>query len=316
MYNLKHLKTFESYTDNNTDNNTYISEPLKFKTYKIQYWKNDSNIETVYNGYDYKDTQIEFESFETNDLDTDTKGEYDRRKNSYYITLEFQEKIDEYEWIGSRSESLSEDDPLDISDYPIEDFYDDDSYYRLVSEGDYDTIDDKEVETPYGVSIREEDEKEESIKNEVIGYIRSITSENKNAGYFGSTFYSLKEYLDGYIMIRVADHFFNIDNVNLGKEVLYDYIEGLPQHNSYKNIYGFISINILNRDSNDKKGFRSDLREWKEDNPVLKDLIDYIDIDLSSSEDYYMNWKEDLDDKIDELEYDIDIVLSNGIFDE
>ena len=294
-----YIRTFESFE---------IDKYVNCKFYRVSYWKDNSYIQIEYEDVDYEYVKSEFGAFDTNDLDYDIKGEYNRFDNIYNILVSFEEKINKYRWVGDADD--------DIKDYPISEYYDDNLYYELFEEGEYVEVDSKYVETPESVSNREEKKLEEEIESEVISYIKSITSESKYAAFLGSTFYALMNYKDGYIMFRVSDHFFNISNVQLGKDVLYDYLEGLPQYNTYKNIYGFISINILNKNSHDKKGFRKDFIDWKDDNPKLKYLVDYIDLEVYKSEEYYVFWKDDLLSKISDMKSDIDDVLKNGIFDD
>ncbi len=290
---MKYIKLFEN----------YVKTELGLTFYGVTYWENSSNVKTIYSGIDFEKAEKMFKSFDSGDLDNEVQGEYDRINNVYYITLEFSEKTNVYRWVGSSE--------YDIEDFPLDDYYDDDSLYELMVENDFEIIDTKEVETPNSVDNRNEKELENNLKEEVISYIKSITSENKYAAFLNSTFYALKSYKDGYILLRVADHFFNIDNVNLGKDVLYDYIADLPQYNRYMNIYGFISINILNKDSKDTRGFRKDFKEWKEYNEETADLINYLDLDMN---DYNSDWQEDLDSMLIEMESNIDDVLDKKIF--
>lgn len=280
---MRYIKLFEDFEN----------DVLELKFYLVSY---EDNI--IYNGTSYKDAKKIYDGFDTNDVDSDILSDN--------VTLYLNEKTNIYKYLESED--------YDIEDYPIDEYYDDNTIYKLIKEGDFEVIDSKVIPTQESLNNKRINDYEQEIKTDIINYIKSISDESKVAGFLNSTFYALKKYKDGYIMFRVADHFFNISNINLGKDVIYNNFEDSPQYNDYRNIYGFISVNIF-KDRNDiiddRKGFREKFSEWQDSNSDISDLVKYIDVDISDE----IDWKYELENEIFYIEREIDDVLSKGIFD-
>jgi len=85
----------------------------------------DSNI--IYNGFDFEDAKKEFKN-----------ADYDFNSGGIII---FNKKTDKYKFVGDL-----ENGEYEISDFPLDEYYKDKNYYKLIEEGDFDSIDYKNIE--------------------------------------------------------------------------------------------------------------------------------------------------------------------------
>ena len=85
----------------------------------------DSDI--IYKGLDFEDAKKEFKN-----------ADYDFNSGGIII---FNKKTDKYKFVGDL-----ENGEYEISDFPLEEYYKDKNYYKLIEEGDFDSIDSKDIE--------------------------------------------------------------------------------------------------------------------------------------------------------------------------
>jgi hypothetical protein len=252
----------------------------------------ESDFKNVYYGVNESEAKDIFKFLDRNDIP-------DFMKNK--VSASISKREDVYEWIGN----------YDIEDYPIEEYWNDDKYYINVKEGEREDIDHKPIET-YSES-KEEQTKEayDSLLDNVTSYIKGLSDTWKYGAYLGSTFYSLIPYLDGFIQVRITDHFFNMSNIRLGKNVIWDSVEGNPDMTNRKNIYGFLSINIIDDNSDynqDKRGYLSEYKHRKKDSEY-PNLIKYITYDVSKNEGE--DYGQDIEDALEDIKYQINEVEFN-----
>lgn len=285
------------------ENGGSINQLFELILYLVDLSTDEQNT-TAYYGIDENDAKEAFDS-----------ASYDDFYNEKGGVAILSKQLNTYEFIGE----LGEDET--IEDYPIEEYYEDKDVYKLIDEGLYEEINNRDVEPPPTEQEIERDAAQE-LEADVIAYCKKICEDYKTAAYMGSTFYGLKSYKDGYIMIRVGDHYFNPANVALGKNVIWQDNKSININleNVTKNIYGFLSIVI--RDSNKLNYHQSDfLTEIKQRQEDAKyDLVryivykpeDYVSYDEYSSPDFEI----DIDDDIDIIEGEIDRAMEDKAFDE
>lgn len=279
---MKYIKLYEEY-------NTRPFFELRLYTVQIV---DETETIFLYSGSDKQEANKIYISVNSSDL-------IEGMKYNCSCLFNIQDNI--YEWVGDVDD--------EIKDYDIEEYYDDDSYYKLIEEGELDTIDSKQIKSNY----EEGEELEKNVYNNlelsITEYIKSISKKHKTAAFMGRTFYSLIPYLDGYIQVRVADHFFNFFNINLGKNVIWDYIDVGSKFNTNENIYGFLSIHILDKYSDyykDKKGFKSDFKS-REEYSKYPNLIKIITYDISKDDIEEIDYEYDIDYQLNEIKNEIDI---------
>lgn len=158
----------------------------------------------------------------------------------------------------------------------------------------------------------------EIFKSDIIDYIESISETSKYAAFARSTFYSLVPYKEGYIQVRVADHFFNMYNIHLGRNILWDSVQDLPKYNKYKNIYGFLSINILDANTDYHQDVRGYRKSFISRRNVTKfpSLIEVIKYDIKNHNLDKIHYKLDIQDALNDIKAEIDKALSSKIFDD
>lgn len=278
-------------------NNLIINIFLTLYQVKIEYCES-YNGKIIYLGADENEALIEFESVDSSDSDYD---------NVDAICI-FSKKVNTYNWIG--------DEDYDINDYPIEDYYDDNDCYELVEDSDeWEEIDNKDLDNLSKLKEIEEMDNYSTLDTNIENYIKSISKEYKYAAFLNSTFYALIPYKDGFIQVRIADHFFNPSNIHLGRNVQWDYLENAI--NEKRNIYGFLSIHLLNSNTDyykDKRGYRSDFKYAKSE-AKYSDLITYITYDISKTDIDDIDYETDIDDYLEAIRDEIDIVYEEGLYD-
>lgn len=283
---MKYLKLFEEYNNS--------------KIYPLTFWKvvgstDSGDDEIFYDGIDEIEAKKIYDGIDSSDFNNDDKNVIcfiDKYTNMYKL--------------------IDEDD--DIEDYPLEEYYDSDYVYEIVEEGEYSTVETKKIKSYNDKQKEEEDISYNALLNSAKEYVISISDTHKNAAYMGSTFYSLVPYKDGYIQIRIADHFFKLGYVNLGRDVIWENNEGTNLNDIMKNIYGFLSIQICDSNSDidrDKRDFKKDFIERKNESKY-PDLIQYLtykstdDVDIIS----------DINNELSIIKSEIDNAMEDKAFDE
>jgi hypothetical protein len=283
---MKYIKLFEEYN---------VS-----KIYPLTFWKvigtsdGDDN-EIFYEGIDEIEAKKIYDNIDSSDFNNDDKNIIciiDKYTNTYKLV----------------------DDDDDIEDYPLEEYYNSDYIYEIVEEGDYSTIKTKKIKSHNDKQKEEEIESYNSLLKDTKEYIISISDVYKNAAYMGSTFYSLVPYKDGYIQIRISDHFFKLGYVNLGRDVIWENYDGDNLNNIRKNIYGFLSIQICDSNSDidrDKRDFKKDFIERK-NNSKYPDLIQYLTYNASDDVDII----HDINNELSIIKSEINNAMNDKAFDE
>lgn len=215
-----------------------------------------------------------------------------------------------YKFVGE----LGEDET--IEDYPIEDFYEDESVYKLVEEGEYEEIS-SETERP-SWKIKEEEKRNvaEEIESSIKKYLDSISESSYHAAFLGSTFYCMIPYKDGYIQGRVADHHFKPSYIRLGRNIKVD------EYSKEANFYGYLSIHVRKEKtlSRNEKEFKADY-EFARESAKFPDLVKKIVINV---EDYIDGGREfdisevkgEIDEALEYIKEEIDKALEAGFYEE
>lgn len=206
-----------------------------------------------------------------------------------------------------------------IEDYPIEDYYENSDFYELIKEGDMEDIEYKDIESLESLKTKEEKIRFEDINTQAKEYIISISKEYKVASFLGSTFYALVPYLDGFIQVRIADHFFNLSNINLGRSIIWDNYEHIrPEFTERRDIYGFLSINIIDSNTdyyNDRRGNKSEYK-YRKESSKYPDLIKSLTYDVYDERDYEsFDVLNDIKQAISDIKMEIDEVMAKELFD-
>jgi predicted RNA methylase len=168
--------------------NTYF----QFTTYLVNS-HTDTSSEPIYSGTDYELALRKFNSADIDDIGSDYGG-----------FIVFEKRVDKYEFVGDL-----ENGEYEISDFPIEDYYDNEDFYILKEEGEFETIDQKDIE-PIN---KKSDILLYSIQRHYqqvygrIKYNEIIVSNGKD-----ETDDDYENY--GCIQLRIADHSENITNID------------------------------------------------------------------------------------------------------
>jgi len=282
--------------------NKEVMDNVKYVDFYNVTVSDDTDTKSIYSGIDKTEALSEYNNPDIPEGYTfNVQKNFDKKTNSYKLIYELDAEYDET-----------------IEDFPIEDYYDNEDYYELIEEDDYETLQSESIEMDEEIADREENENVESLEEGIKDYLKSISEHYKNASYMGSTFYSLVPYFDGFIQLRVADHFFKTDYVHLGRNAIWENNEkiGLNIDNVLHNIYGFISINIIDSNSGYNKDkqreFRSDFNLWQ-DGAEYPNLIDYITYYISDYES--IDYEYDINNMIEEVKGYVNEAIEDGAFD-
>lgn len=150
----------------------------------------DNDTTFLYNGTDYERAKLEFDSANVSDFDNDNGG-----------FVLFRKQTSKYKFIGDLE------DGYEISDFPIEDYYNDKEYYELIDEGEYEDLENKDVKHINSSS--------DSILSDIDNYYQKKYGKykyNKIVVDNGKDEHDddYKEY--GCIQLRVSDHSENVNN--------------------------------------------------------------------------------------------------------
>lgn len=152
----------------------------------------DTDTKEIYYGTDYERALLEFNSTNNSDI-----GEFGG-------TALLEKKINVYKFIGDLEDGYYE-----ISDFPIEDYYNDKDYYEIISEGEIEVIESKDIKPINEKSDEILQEVEQYYKNKYGRYkYNQITVDNGKDEYDD-------DYVEyGCIQLRIADHSENVRNID------------------------------------------------------------------------------------------------------
>ena len=167
------------------------TEEFYLTTYRVSAeTEKDSN--ELYIGFDIDRAELEFNSANISDFP------------DYGGIVMFMKKTDKYKFIGDL-----EDGYYQISDFPIEDYFNDRNYYKLIEQGEYEEIKNKVVDP-----INESSDK---LLNDVESHYKNIYGKwkyNKIIVDNGKDYFD-NDYIEyGCIQLRVANHSENVKNID------------------------------------------------------------------------------------------------------
>lgn len=286
-------------------------EFLKSPVYQVnQHINSDDNIssEDIFIGHDLAEAKTQLA--EAGQID-----EYSQYEQTVVLD-KLIPHIDESEAQELLAKTVSmTDEEFDDNSWGIEDIakmLDWDVFYNEPDEMEFRTIERTNT-------IEEErSARQEQLEDEIKTFVRSISTLNKNAAYLGTTQYSLYPVLDGFILIRVANHFFNPQYIHLGKEVTWEENQSFSDSlaNEYKNIYGYLSINVLadTMFSRREKEFVADYRDRKDDSK-FSELVKSITYKADDYDDDTPDYETDIKDEIVFIKEWIEKYHAEGVFD-
>jgi hypothetical protein len=194
----------EKYEKGGSINSEQNNDIVEFKTYDVQVGGN-SHTESIYGGYDLDEAKRKFNQADLDDLSTSDKY------SGGVVILE--EKINKYKFIYD----LGEDE--NIEDFPIEDYYEDDSIYELIEEGEYKEIETRDIIGEKDIKEQNEEQADELL-NETINYFKKLYPRYTKAGYVNrESYYFLIPIpnTDNTIELRLSNHSPNFDNIDSNK---------------------------------------------------------------------------------------------------
>lgn len=263
------------------------------------------NTQEVYLGIDEKDATNQYNRISAGDEDSYMRGD---------LLKVLQKSTNDYKFIYTLDEEYEE----SIEDFPVDEYYNDETYYELQNEGDWESVESEDFKSSKQVKEDEEKQLLDTVETKIKDYIKSIAKEYKNAAFLGSTFYALVPYLDGFITVRVADHFFNPSNIILGRQVIWENMDEInPKFTERRNVYGFLSIHILDSNTDyykDRRGYRQD-HKYTQEQSKYPDLIRVLTYDITNeSEITNTDFIGEIDYELDAIKEEIDIATKNGEF--
>lgn len=211
----------------------------------------DTSSDQKYGGYSYDDAKSDFDSIDYTDVSDVSGG---------YALLE--KRTETYKFVGDLEDGET------IDDYPIEDYYDDYSMYEFVSEGDFETIEEKTISPP--------NESSDELLKEVERYMNSKYGSYK---YNVISVYDDEDNRVGCVQVRVADHSENVSNID--RYLKCDYSLSVVIANLDKTKGRFLTSVYERRSNEDEEYFSSD--------DSFEDIISFIE-----------DW---IEDKSEELRY-------------
>lgn len=237
------------------DNIVYLDE------YYVSFVTDDS-IDKIYFGTDKKQAYSEFESF--NDVPENKKNQ------TTNVTLE----------VGRFIYKFEPDDIQDtMEDYPIEDYYDDSTLYKLISEPeDYKQLEQREIPSA--------NEKTDDLIYDLENYFDKKVKSSKETDSIqfdkiSPSYYRVTVYNNECITLRIKDHTENIYNVDRFSNCDYHISAVVADYDATEKKFG--SINKMERTSKEFEfRFTSD-NSFKEIvnqiEQALKDIIKKISYD-------------------------------------
>ncbi len=169
-----------------------------------------------------RDTQYEYDGKDKDKAELVFKGvsigDFDDREQKYGGMALFQKRIDKYEFVNV----LDEDET--IADFPIEDYYDSDGYYKLVEQGEPEEIDSKRIK---GTDEEKDEEKDKTkhVLNDVVSHFKKKYPINEQAGYhLYPSYYFIVPIagMEANIELRISDHSLNPSNIESKPNIVLD----------------------------------------------------------------------------------------------
>ena len=155
----------------------------------------NSTTDEEYSGFDEEKAIKVFNGLGANDLPTNSIN--------YGGFCSLYKKVDKYKFVYELDKEYDE----EISDYPIEEYYDDKNYYKLVEEGENEIIEHRDIAGA--------NDESNNLLDEITGYYHDK--------YGNFKYNTIQVYADsdieqdepiGCIQLRIADHTENINNVD------------------------------------------------------------------------------------------------------
>ena len=252
--NIIDIKERDSYEDGGEIKN---NNEFNLTFYRVSA-ESDSDSRKLYFGNDYKDAKLEYDSANVSDFPSDNGG-----------LVMFQKYTNKYKFVYELDEEFET-----IEDYPIEDYYNDSDYYKLIEEGEYDDIENRDVK-PIN---KESDDLLMDVENHYKNFYGSykynkISVDNEKDEYDDD----YKEY--GCIQLRIADHSENVKNID--KFGSCDYYISVVIANKNKT-HGKFLASVYERRSNEVElSFDSD--------DSLDDIIYKIDEKIKEGKEYILD---------------------------
>lgn len=195
------------------------SDLISLELYSVSF-QSDSHSEVIYYGADEKEALKQFNDFD--DVP-------DKLLSSNYLKVDLSKATYSYRYIGDEEEREY---------FPIEEYFDDESLYELVDEGDFDVIKDRKIAARYP----------NKESNELLDKVNS---------YFFDKYGKLKYNIipinnkDGCIQLRIADHTENLANITRYTEDRCDYFISVVISDSDATEYKFKDINTTLKTTKD-----------------------------------------------------------------
>lgn len=213
---------------------------VELTTYFVTFHTPDSS-DNILITHNYEDALHEFEDYDHRYLP-------DNMKNSIGMSITLDRKTDNYQFTYDEEE---------MEDYPIEDYFEDEELYSLISDGDVENIVHREIHPI--------NKKTEILLNKVEIYFKNR---------YGNYKYNIINVLDdeediiGTIKLRISDHSENINNVDRYGREDYHISVVISDYDSTEKRFGF--SNAMERRRNE-----FELKFTSED--MLDDILSQIE---------------------------------------
>ena len=188
-----------------------IDNLFELVTYTVTIETN-STTDEEYSGFDEEKAIRVFNGLGANDLPTNSIN--------YGGFCSLYKKVDKYKFVYELDKEYDE----EISDYPIVEYYEDRKYYKLVEEGEFETIKEKQI---VGTNEVESENKNKAIDllDEVVSIFKKRYPRYVNAGYItkNSHYFLIPIHdTDKTIELRISDHSPNFRNIDANaNEILF-----------------------------------------------------------------------------------------------
>ncbi len=195
------------------------SDLIPLELYSVSF-QSDSHSEIIYYGADEKEALKQFNDFD--DVP-------DKLLSSNYLKVDLSKATYSYRYIGDEEEREY---------FPIEEYFDDESLYELVDEGDFDVIKDRKIAARYP----------NKESKELLDKVNS---------YFFNKYGKLKYNIipinnkDGCIQLRISDHTENLANITRYTEDRCEYFISVVISDSDPTEYKFKDINTTLKTTKD-----------------------------------------------------------------
>lgn len=161
---------------------------VQLTIYSVTFHTSDSS-DSVYYGTDANKAKLEYES--NPDIP-------ERWLNRTDMSIQLQSQTNQYRFIHELDTDFES-----IEDYPIDEYYDDSSVYKMVHEGDWEDIDNRKIDAV--------NSKSDVLLQDVAHYYKQEYGSYK---YNTINVYDEDEEYKGCIQLRIANHTENIRNVD------------------------------------------------------------------------------------------------------